>query len=164
MIQAHRKEYGHSWISAMPTNLYGPNDNFDSETSHVLPALIAKFHRAKVNDLQEVTLWGTGSPKREFLHVDDMASATMFLLENFDSDVPINVGTGSDLEIRELAKLISEIVGYEGVISWDNSMPDGTPRKLLDTSKINELGWFPKISIHDGIESTYRWYLENRIK
>jgi GDP-L-fucose synthase len=158
LIQAHRKEYGHKWISAMPTNLYGPNDNFDLDTSHVLPALIAKFHNAKVKNLNEVKLWGTGKPMREFLHVDDLASASLFLLENYDSEVAINVGTGQDVEICELAKIVSETVGYKGAIFWDTSMPDGTPRKLLDVSLINSLGWKAEIDLRIGVESTYIWF------
>jgi GDP-L-fucose synthase len=159
LIQAYRNEYKHRWISAMPTNLYGPHDNFDLETSHVLPALIAKFHNAKITGAETVTLWGSGRPRREFLHVDDLASASVFLLENYDDDVPINVGCGKDIEIRELAQLVSEITNFQGSILWDSSMPDGTPRKLLDVRRITELGWNPKIDVRKGIESTYNWYL-----
>lgn len=161
LVESYRKEFGHSWISAMPTNLYGPNDNFDLESSHVLPAMIAKFHIAKTEGKKSITLWGTGSPKREFLHVDDMAQASIFLLEKYDSDQVINVGTGQDLAIRELAEIVSSTVGYSGKINWDTSVPDGTPRKLLDTSRINDLGWKPTISISKGIESTYEWFLAN---
>jgi GDP-L-fucose synthase len=160
LIQAYRNEYKHRWISAMPTNLYGPHDNFDLETSHVLPALIAKFHNAKIIGAETVTLWGSGMPRREFLHVDDLASASIFLLENYDDEVPINVGSGKDIEIRELAELVSEITNFQGSILWDSSMPDGTPRKLLDVTKISELGWRPKITICDGLKSTYDWYLK----
>jgi GDP-L-fucose synthase len=160
LIQAYRNEYKHRWISAMPTNLYGPHDNFDLETSHVLPALIAKFHNAKITGAETVTLWGSGRPRREFLHVDDLASASIFLLENYDDDVPINVGSGKDIEIRELAELVSEITNFQGLILWDSSMPDGTPRKLLDVTKISELGCRPKIAIRDGLKSTYDWYLK----
>ncbi len=159
LIQAYRKEYEHGWISAMPTNLYGPNDNFNVETSHVLPALIAKFHLAKLQNKNEVELWGSGSPRREFLHADDLASASIFLLENYDSDVPINVGTGVDVEIKQLAEIIKNIVGFTGEIIWNTNMPDGTPRKLLDVSKINSLGWHAEIELEKGIESTYEWYL-----
>jgi GDP-L-fucose synthase len=161
LVESYRKEFGHSWISAMPTNLYGPNDNFDLESSHVLPAMIAKFHIAKTEGKKSVSLWGTGSPKREFLHVDDMARASIFLLEKYDSDQVINVGTGQDLAISELAEIVSSTVGYSGEINWDTSVPDGTPRKLLDTSRINDLGWKPTISIKKGIESTYEWFLAN---
>jgi GDP-L-fucose synthase len=143
----------------MPTNMYGPGDNFDLENSHVLPALIRKFHDAKAREAEWVTLWGTGSPKREFLHSDDLGRACLFLLENYDDDVAINVGFGEDISIIELAELIQSIVGFEGKIKWDSSKPDGTPRKLLDVSRIKELGWSPTISLRGGIESTYKWYL-----
>jgi GDP-L-fucose synthase len=159
LIQAYRNEYKHRWISAMPTNLYGPHDNFDLETSHVLPALIAKFHNAKITGAETVTLWGSGKPRREFLHVEDLASASVFLLENYDDSIPINIGTGIDIEIRELAELVAEITSFNGSIVWDLSMPDGTPRKLLDTSRINNLGWKAKIELGEGILSTYKWYL-----
>jgi GDP-L-fucose synthase len=158
-VQSYRKQYGHRWISAMPTNLYGPHDNFDLTSSHVLPALIRKFHEAKVAGSPSVTLWGSGTPLREFLHTDDLANACTYLLENYDDDAPINVGWGQDISIAELGVMISQIVGFEGQIQWDSSKPDGTPRKLLDTTKINSLGWEPSISLRDGIESTYRWYL-----
>ena len=158
-VQSYRKQYGHRWISAMPTNLYGPHDNFDLTSSHVLPALIRKFHEAKVAGSPFVTLWGSGTPLREFLHTDDLANACTYLLENYDDDAPINVGWGQDISIAELGVMISQIVGFEGQIQWDSSKPDGTPRKLLDTTKINSLGWEPSISLRDGIESTYRWYL-----
>lgn len=162
LVQAYRKQYGHKWISAMPTNMYGPGDNFDLENSHVLPALIRKFHNAKQQNDENVTLWGTGSPKREFLHADDLGTACVFLLENYDSDVPINIGTGKDISIAELASLIKEIVGFEGGIIWDSSKPDGTPRKLLDVSRIRNLGWAPETELRSGITSTYQWY-ENQI-
>ena len=162
LVQAYRKQYGHKWISAMPTNMYGPGDNFDLENSHVLPALIRKFHDAKQKNDENVTLWGTGSPKREFLHADDLGTACVFLLENYDSDVPINIGTGKDISIAELASLIKEIVGFEGGIIWDSSKPDGTPRKLLDVSRIGNLGWAPGTELRSGITSTYQWY-ENQI-
>jgi GDP-L-fucose synthase len=160
-VQSYRKQYGHRWISAMPTNLYGPHDNFDLTSSHVLPALIRKFHEAKVAGSPTVTLWGSGTPLREFLHTDDLANACIYLLENYDDGAPINVGWGQDISIAELGLMIAQIVGFEGQIQWDSSKPDGTPRKLLDTTKINSLGWEPSISLRDGIESTYRWYLAN---
>ena len=158
-VQSYRKEYGRRWISAMPANLYGPFDNFDLTSSHVLPALIRKLHEAKLNMAKEVELWGTGTPLREFLHTDDLASACTFLLEKYDGDAPINIGWGKDISIAKLAKLIAEIVGFEGEVKWDKSKPDGTPRKLLDTCKINSLGWQPSISLAEGIKSTYQWYL-----
>lgn len=160
-VQSYRKQYGHRWISAMPTNLYGPHDNFDLTSSHVLPALIRKFHEAKIAGSPSVTLWGSGTPLREFLHTDDLANACAYLLENYDDDAPINVGWGQDISIAELGVMIAQIVGFEGQIQWDSSKPDGTPRKLLDTTKINSLGWEPSISLRDGIESTYRWYVES---
>jgi GDP-L-fucose synthase len=161
LVQAYRKQYGHSWISAMPTNMYGPGDNFDLENSHVLPALIRKFHDGKVRGDSSVSLWGTGSAKREFLHSDDLGWACLFLLENYDDDVAINVGFGEDISIIELAELIKSIVGFQGEIEWDSSKPDGTPRKLLDLSRIKNLGWSPTITLEDGIVSTYKWYLSN---
>ncbi len=160
LVQAYRKQYGLKWISAMPTNIYGPGDNYDLENSHVLPALIRKFHEAKINNLESVALWGSGSPKREFLHSHDLASACVFLLENYDGDVAINVGTGNDLSILDLALLIREIVGYAGDIDWDSSKPDGTPRKLLDVSRISDLGWSPKIDLKTGISMTYESFLK----
>jgi GDP-L-fucose synthase len=163
LIQAYRKEYGHTWISAMPTNVYGPFDNFDPTTSHVLPALIRKFHDAKKTNSEVVTLWGSGQPLREFIHSDDLASALLFLLENFDSDLPINVGSGQEVSIRELAQIIKEIVGFTGEILWDTKMPDGTPRKVLDSSELEKLGWEPKIQLEKGIAQTYHWYLQNLI-
>ena len=161
-VDAYRREYGHSWISAMPTNLYGPWDNFDLESGHVLPALIRRFHEAKIEGSSAVTLWGTGKPLREFLHTDDLARAVHHLLTHYDSGTPINIGWGKDLSIEALAALVAEIVGFDGKIEWDLNKPDGTPRKLLDTSKINSLGWLPEIDLHDGISSTYKWYLDNR--
>jgi len=160
-IEAHRTEYDRHWISAMPTNLYGPGDNFDLQSSHVLPAFIRRFHEAKLSGAPSVTVWGTGTPRREFLHVDDLADACLMLLEKYDSHETINVGLGDDMPIKELAETVAAVVGYEGKIEWDSSKPDGMPRKLLDTSRINDLGWQPKISLHDGITSTYAWYLEN---
>jgi GDP-L-fucose synthase len=162
LVQAYRRQYGHKWISAMPTNMYGPGDNFDLENSHVLPALIRKFHDAKTRGDDKVTLWGSGSPLREFLQADDLASACLFLLENYDDEIAINVGTGKDISIKELAELVKSIVGFEGKIDWDSSKPDGTPRKLLDVSRMTALGWKPKISLEDGIRSTYEWYKEQQ--
>jgi GDP-L-fucose synthase len=160
-IEAHRTEYGRKWISAMPTNLYGPGDNFDLQTSHVLPAFIRRFHEAKASGAPSVTLWGTGAPRREFLHVDDLAQACLMLLHQYDSAETINVGLGDDMPIKELAETVASVVGYEGELAWDSSKPDGMPRKLLDTSRINELGWYPTIGLRDGLASTYAWYLEN---
>ena len=161
-LQAIRRQHGRHWISAMPTNLYGPNDNFDPQHSHVLPALIRRFHEAKESGAREVILWGTGTPRREFLHVDDLASASLFLLEHYDSPDTINVGVGDDVTIRELAEIVADIVGYEGQIALDPSKPDGTPRKLLDVSRINDLGWHAAVPLHDGITSTYQWFLEHQ--
>ena len=160
MCQAYNRQYGTNYISVMPTNLYGPNDNFDLETSHVLPAMIRKFHEAKVNNSPEVVLWGTGSPKREFLHVDDLADACIFLMNNYTDPGIVNIGTGEDLTIKELAEMIKDIVGFEGKITWDSSKPDGTPRKLLDVSRLNRLGWKVKIEFEEGIYSVYEWFKE----
>lgn len=160
LVQAYRKQYGREWISAMPTNLYGPGDNFDLENSHVLPALIRKFHSATASDLETVTLWGTGEPKREFLHADDLGKACLFLLENYDSDIPINIGSGQEVSIKELANIVKTIVGFDGDIQWDTRRPDGTSRKLLDVSRISELGWAPEIGLIAGIQDTYDWFLE----
>lgn len=157
--QSYRRQYGASYISAMPTNLYGPGDNFDLETSHVLPALIRRFHEAQRDGAEEVTLWGSGSPRREFLHVDDLAAACVRLLEAYDGDAPVNIGCGEDLTIRELAKNIAEVTGYQGRIGWDTSKPDGTPRKLLDVSRLTSLGFKPQIPLRDGIARTYAWWL-----
>lgn len=157
-VQALRRQHGCSFISAMPTNLYGPGDNFDLESSHVLPALIRRFHDANESGAPAVTLWGTGTPRREFLHVDDLARACVLLLERYDAPEPINVGCGHDVTIRELAQSIARVVGYTGRVEWDASKPDGTPRKLLDTSRINQLGWTPQIGLEEGIRSTYTWY------
>ena len=159
-IQAIRREFGLHYISAMPTNLYGPNDNFDLETSHVLPAMIRRFHEAKLAEVESVTLWGSGRPLREFLHVDDLAAACISLLEHYDAPEPINVGTGEDSSILEIAELVADVVGYRGRIEWDTEMPDGTPRKLLDVTKLKALGWEPKITLRDGLSSTYDWYLQ----
>jgi GDP-L-fucose synthase len=161
LINSYRKEFGHKWISLMPTNLYGPHDNFDLESSHVLPALIRKIIEAKNQNKPSVTLWGTGSPRREFLHVDDLAAAVDISLESYDSELHLNVGTGQDLTITELASLISELTGYEGEILWDTSKSDGTPRKVLDIQRIQKLGWAHKISLREGIQSTIDWYREN---
>jgi GDP-L-fucose synthase len=160
MAQAYRKQYGFSAISLMPTNLYGPGDNFDLAGSHVLPALIRKFHDAKTNGRREVVLWGTGTPRREFLHVDDLAEAALSTMREYDAPEIINVGTGEDLTIRELADLVSGVVGFTGSIAYDTSKPDGTPRKLLDVSRIKATGWAPKIPLREGIAETYRWYLQ----
>lgn len=161
LINSYRKEFGHKWISLMPTNLYGPYDNFDLETSHVLPALIRKFVEAARENRSSVTLWGSGNPRREFLHVDDLATAIDISLENYDSELHMNVGTGEDLSINELAALISELTGFKGEILWDSSKSDGTPRKVLDVSRLQKLGWTPKISLRDGIQSTIDWYKQN---
>jgi GDP-L-fucose synthase len=161
LVQAYRKQYGNKWISAMPTNMYGPGDNFDLEDSHVLPSLIRKFHDAKTQGSSTVTLWGSGSPKREFLHSDDLSRACIFLLENYDDDVAINVGVGEDISIKELAELIEQVVGFEGEIQWDSSKPDGTPRKLLDVTRLESLGWKAQISLDEGIRKTYQWFIEN---
>jgi GDP-L-fucose synthase len=157
-VQALRRQYGVHYISAMPTNLYGPGDNFHPENSHVLPGLIRRFHEAKLADSAQVTVWGTGTPRREFLHVDDLARACLFLLENYDEPEPINVGVGEDLSIRELAELVADIVGYEGSLEFDTSKPDGTPRKLLDVSKLHDLGWRAEIDLRDGLTETYASY------
>ncbi|NEA33666.1 GDP-L-fucose synthase [Streptomyces sp. SID13031] len=160
-VQAVRRQHGLRWISAMPTNLYGPNDNFDLTSSHVMPALIRRFHDAQQGNAEEVVLWGTGTPKREFLHVDDLADASLHLLEHYDEPGPINVGVGTDVTIRELAGIIAKVVGYEGAIGTDPSKPDGTPRKLLDVSKLGALGWKPGIDLEEGVASVYAWYLAN---
>ncbi|MBZ5589425.1 MAG: GDP-L-fucose synthase [Acidobacteriia bacterium] len=159
LCQAYRRQYGCDFISAMPTNLYGPNDNFDLTSSHVLPALIRKFHDAKVEGRGEVVIWGTGSPRREFLHVDDLADACLFIMERWDENIHINVGTGEDLSIRELAEMVRDVVFPEARLAFDTSKPDGTPRKLLDVSSLHALGWHHRIGLRDGIASTYRWFL-----
>ena len=161
LCQAYCREYGNNFISAMPTNLYGPNDNFDLETSHVLAALIRKAHEAKMRNQRKLIVWGTGKPRREFLHVDDLASACLLLLEKYDSPEIINVGYGEDISIRELAELICDVVGFDGELGWDTSKPDGTPRKLLDVSKLSALGWKPAISLREGIARTYQWFRAN---
>ena len=163
MCEAYNHQYGTNFISVMPTNLYGPNDNFDLENSHVLPALIRKFHEAKESGAPSVVVWGTGSPRREFLHVDDLADACIFLMNNYDNSELINIGVGEDLTIKELALLIKEVVGFEGELLFDESKPDGMAQKLLDVSKINSLGWKAEIGLREGIEATYRWYCENKV-
>lgn len=160
MCQAYRRQYGFNAISVMPTNLYGPGDNFDLESSHVLPALIRKFHEAKENAATKVTIWGTGRPRREFLHVDDLADACVVLMQRYESESPINVGWGEDISIAELAQMVASIVGYVGGLEFDTSKPDGAPRKLLDVSRIKSLGWTPRLSLRQGLESTYLWFRE----
>lgn len=160
LCQAYRRQYGCNFISAMPTNLYGPGDNFDLDSSHVIPALMRKFHEARTAHPNEVTVWGTGSAYREFLHVDDLADACLFLMEHYEGESHINVGTGVDLSIRELAETIRDVVNPDADLVWDTDKPDGTPRKLLDVSRLRELGWSPSIELREGLESTYRWYLD----
>src|SRR5213082_2624832 len=161
LCQAFAREYGANFISVMPTNLYGPGDDFDLETSHALAALLRKAHEAKMSGAGEMIVWGTGVPRREFLHVDDLAAAVLFLLENYDSPEIINVGCGEDISILELAELICDVVGFRGELKWDRSKPNGTPRKLLDVSKIKKLGWQPTISLRDGVARLYEWFLDN---
>jgi GDP-L-fucose synthase len=161
MCHSYNRQYKTNYIPVMPTNLYGPNDNFDLKTSHVLSALIRKFHEAKTKDQKEVVVWGTGTPRREFLHVDDLADACVYLMNYYDGTDLINIGTGEDITIRKLAELIGQIVGFKGGISYDTSKPDGMLRKLLDVSKINALGWKSKIGLEEGIRETYNWYVEN---
>lgn len=163
MCEAYRHQYGCNFISAMPTNLYGPNDNYDLNNSHVLPALIRKFHEAKIYSKKEVIVWGTGNPRREFMHVDDLADACLFLMLNYNDSQFVNVGTGKDISIRELAELIKTIVGYEGNIIFDTTKPDGTPRKLLDLNYMHSLGWHHKIELEEGIKMTYQDFLENQL-
>jgi len=160
MCQAYRRQYGFNAICLMPTNLYGPYDNFDLSSSHVLPALLRKFHEAKLSGEREVVVWGSGAPRREFLHVDDLADACVFLAQKYSSEAPINVGCGEDTSIADLARLIGEVVGFRGEIGFDASKPDGAPRKLLDVSRLRALGWQPAIALRDGIAATYRWYLD----
>ena len=162
LCEAIRRQFGKDFVSLMPTNLYGSNDNFDLQTSHVLPAMIRKFHEAKVNNHSDVTLWGSGSPMREFLHVDDLANAVVFALENVLTDYLYNVGTGTDVSIKELAYMIQSQVGHEGNINWDSSKPDGTPKKLMDSSKMIQLGWRPSYNLKTGIANTYSWFLKNQ--
>ncbi len=161
MCKFFKRQYGDNFISCMPTNLYGPNDNFDLNSSHVLPALIRKFHEAKIQNAKSVEIWGTGTPLREFLHVDDMADACIFLLEKYDGEQHVNIGTGEEITIRQLAEIIKEIVGFEGDLVFNSSMPDGTPRKLTSVDKIHNLGWKHKIEINEGIESAYDWFVKN---
>jgi len=158
MCQAYRRQYGFNAICAMPTNLYGPGDNFDLRNSHVLPALIRKFHEAAIADDSEVVLWGTGAPRREFLHVDDLADACLFLMRHYEDEAPINVGWGVDISIRELGQMMAEVIGFSGALRFDTSRPDGTPRKLLDVSRLRERGWSATISLQDGIKATYEWF------
>ena len=157
-VTSYRQQYGRRWISVMPTNLYGPGDNFDLNSSHVLPAMIRKFHDADA----VVTLWGTGTPRREFLHSDDAASAILHLIEHYDGDQHVNIGTGEDISIRELAALVAEVVGFDGRVEWDTSKPDGTPRKLLDVSRLKGLGWAPRIGLRDGVAATCEWFTASR--
>ena len=161
LCQAYAQQYGMNFICAMPTNIYGPGDNFDLEKSHVLAALIRKVHEAKLRNQREVTIWGTGTPRREFLHADDLADALGFLLENYDSSEIINVGCGEDLTIRELVEIVARVIGFEIDLVFDTTKPDGTPRKLLDTTRLQALGWKPRISLNDGIRQTYQWFLES---
>ena len=162
LVKSYRKEYGYKWISVMPTNMYGPNDNFDLENGHVLPVLIRKFIEAKRSGSGKVKLWGSGAPLREFMHVDDFAKAVVFCMDKYDDSKQINVGSGHEVSIKDLATKISAVVGFTGEIIWDSSKPDGTPRKVLDSSKITKLGWKPLISLDQGIASTVEWYLQNK--
>jgi GDP-L-fucose synthase len=161
MAQAYRRQYGFNAISVMPTNLYGPGDNFDLQHSHVLPALIRRFHEAKARGDASVTIWGTGTPRREFLHVDDLAESILYLLQNYDEEPFVNVGWGVDIAIRELAEMVMSVIGYSGELKFDSSKPDGTPRKLLDVERLKSLGWQPRIPLREGIEQTYRWFAEH---
>jgi len=161
MCQAYRREFGFNAISLMPTNLYGPGDNFDLQNSHVLPALIRRFHEAKVRGDESVTVWGTGTPRREFLHVDDLADAVLYLLHSYDAEPMVNIGWGQDVTIRELAELVLSAIGYSGRLIFDSTKPDGTPRKLLDVSRLSDLGWQPRIPLKSGIEQTYAWFKEH---
>jgi GDP-L-fucose synthase len=160
-LQAYRLQYKFDAISGMPTNLYGPHDNFHPENSHVLPALIRRFHEAKVTGAKEVVVWGSGSPLREFLHVDDLADATIFLMQNYSGIPHVNMGSGSEVTIKELAEMVKEVVAFQGELKWDLSKPDGTPRKLIDSSKLAELGWEAKIPLKEGLVETYKWYVDN---
>ncbi|WP_435419210.1 GDP-L-fucose synthase [Parerythrobacter aurantius] len=164
LCQAYRKQYGCDFISAMPTNLYGPGDNFDLQSSHVLPALIRKAHEAKLSGSEAITIWGSGTPRREFLHVDDLAAGCIYLLEHYSADGHVNLGSGTDLTINELVETVCKVVGFEGRIERDTSKPDGTPRKLMDGSKIAGLGWAPQIGLEEGIERTYRWFLDHEAR
>jgi GDP-L-fucose synthase len=162
LCQAYRKQYGCDFISAMPTNLYGPGDNFDLTSSHVIPALMRKAHNAKVNGAKDVVIWGSGTPRREFLHVDDCATALVHLMKVYSADTHVNVGAGEDITILELMKLVAEVVGFLGTIARDETKPDGTPRKLMDSSKLRALGWTPQIGLRDGLSKTYQWFLANK--
>ncbi len=161
LCQAYVRQHGANFISAMPTNLYGPHDNFDLASSHVLPALLRKAHEAKIRGEEKITVWGSGAARREFLHVDDLADACLFLVENYNSPEIINIGSGEEISVRELAELICDVVGYRGVLEWDRTKPDGTPRKLLDISKLQKLGWRPRIPLREGVAQTYEWFLAN---
>ena len=162
MCQSYNRQYGTKFISIMPTNLYGPNDNFHLENSHVVPALIRKFYEAKKDGTKEVIIWGTGKPRREFLHVDDLADASVFLMDNYNGSEIVNVGVGEDISIKKLASIIKRISGFQGKVVWDTSKPDGTPRKLLDVSRLQSLGWRHKTNLEDGLQEIYRWYLHER--
>lgn len=164
LCQAFNTQYGTNFISVMPTSIYGPNDNFDPTESHVIPALIRRFHDAKINNLESVVMWGTGTPKREFMHVDDMADALVYLMNNYDGSELINIGMGGDISMNDLSFSIAKVVGYQGKIEHDLTKPDGVPRKLVDTSKLDKTGWKPKISLEDGLKETYKWFLENVVK
>ncbi len=164
MCQSYHRQYGSNFISVMPTNLYGENDNFDLENSHVLPALIRRFHEAKIAGAPSITLWGTGTPKREFLYVDDLAEACLHLMQTYNEPKIVNIGTGEDVTIKELAEIVAEIVGYQGTLEWDTTKPDGTPRKLLDVSKLHSLGFKHKISLTEGVKHTYEWYINPILK
>lgn len=161
MCEAYRKQYGHDFISAMPCNLYGPNDTFDEKNGHVIPALLRRFHKARVQGASEVTCWGSGKPRREFLHVEDCADACIFLMNNYSGDETVNVGTGSDITIEELCLTVKRVVGFEGKLVWDTDKPDGTMKKCLDTTKINEMGWMPSVEFEQGLQDAYNWYLKN---
>jgi GDP-L-fucose synthase len=161
MCQAYRRQYGFNAISLLPTNLYGPGDNFDLESSHVLPALMRKIHEARVAGSSHMTVWGSGAPRREFMHVDDLADACLFLMRHYDSGEPVNVGCGQDLTIRELAQTLARVIGFEGLFEFDGSKPDGTPRKMLDVSRLNALGWRPRIDLETGVAMTYEWYCKH---
>jgi GDP-L-fucose synthase len=162
LCQSYARQYGKNFISAMPTNLYGPHDNYDLRNSHVLPALIRKVHEAKQSGAKSITVWGSGNPRREFLHTDDLADACVFLLDNYDQPDLVNIGCGEDVTIRELAETVCDVLGFDGALEFDSSKPDGTPRKLLDISKITSLGWSPKIALRDGIADAYRWFVKNQ--
>ena len=161
MCRSYRRQYGSDFICAMPTNLYGPGDNFDLEQAHVMPAMMHRFHQAKVDGAPSVTLWGTGSPFREFLHSTDLGEACVFLMENHSGEEIVNVGCGKDITIRELAERVRDVVGYQGELEWDSSRPDGTPRKLMDTERIRTMGWEPRVGLSDGLKETYQWFLDN---